>query len=114
MEPLIRYEADGTFRRGLARVLGLRPRRLTFEIELEPDARFSTGASLTSEDVAFSVTDWHAGRLFGDRYDMIAATTIVDDDTLEFELSRPAPELELHLSQAAAAIVPVELRESDP
>ena len=107
MEPLIRLDPDGTtFRPGLAESWSYDEEDLSFEIDLEEDARFSTGERVTSEDVAFSVADWQAGTIFGDRYDVIASIEIIDDRTLVLELSRPAPELELHLSQAAAAIVP--------
>lgn len=107
MEPLLRLDPDGTtFRPGLARSWTYDEEELTFTVELEPDARFSTGAPVTADDVAFSVADWQAGARFGDRYDVIDTITIVDDRTLVFELSAAAPELELHLSQAAAAIVP--------
>ncbi len=107
MEPLLRLDPDGTtFRPGLARSWTYDEEARTFTVELEPDARFSTGAPVTADDVAFSVADWQAGTRFGDRYDVIDTTTIIDDQTLVFELSQAAPELELHLSQAAAAIVP--------
>ncbi len=107
MEPLIRLDPDGTtFRPGLAASWSYDEEALAFEIDLEDDARFSTGEPVTAEDVAFSVSDWQAGRIFGERYGVITSTRIIDDRTLAFELSRPAPELELHLSQATAAIVP--------
>lgn len=107
MEPLIRYEADGrTFRSGLAESWAYDPEELTFTVTLHGEARFSTGVPVTSADVAFSIADWRAGPVFGDRYAMIRDTTIIDDRTIVFELTEPAPDLELALSQAAAGVLP--------
>ena len=107
MEPLLRLDADGTtFRPGLATSWTYDEESLTFEVELEDDARFSTGEPVTADDVVFSLADWQAGPLFADRYAVITGARVLDDRTLVFELERAAPDLTLHLSHAAAAIVP--------
>lgn len=107
MEPLIRANADGTtFRSGLADSWSYDEDALTFTVNLEEDARFSSGTPVAAEDVAFSLSDWQAGPLYGDRYAVIDAARIIDDHTVVFDLSQPAPGLEFDMSQAAAAIVP--------
>lgn len=102
MEPLVRYESDGSLVPELASKVST-PDPLTYVYDIRTDVSFWDGSTLTAEDVAFSL-NLHVGKdstsINAPLFASVADVSVVDKDTVEVSLKDPDPQF----SYAVAAV----------
>ncbi|MDY0882601.1 ABC transporter substrate-binding protein [Dongia soli] len=115
-EPLILADATGKgLEPGLAESWAVASDRLSVDLKLRPDVKFSNGAPVTVEDVIFSlqkVSDPKAS--FGFAFEAVKSFDKMDDRTLRITLKKPYAALESALSLFSASIVSKADYEKDP
>ncbi|WP_033289814.1 ABC transporter substrate-binding protein [Amycolatopsis jejuensis] len=106
---LLRTSPDGKqLLPGLASSYQYDPAKKTLTFTLDPAAKFSTGAPVTSADVKFSFGLWRAGELYGSYFESVHDVLTPDPHTAVFELSAPDKALIGILATSNAAIFPVD------
>lgn len=88
--------------------------QLTYSFHLRPGITFSNGQPVTPEDVKYSLDTWadpekNDWAAFATGYE---ATTVVDDENLEINLSEPTGGFLYSLAMASAVITPADLVKS--
>ncbi|MFC9559636.1 ABC transporter substrate-binding protein [Agromyces sp. NPDC056965] len=109
LEPLLRYNADGTeVEAGLAKSWTYDPAAMTWTFVLQDDTQFSDGTPLTSADVVFSAGVWAEGSNYGGLYANITGVTTPDDRTAVFALASPDTTLPVLMTWSSSAIFPTD------
>lgn len=88
-EPLLRFDAEGHLTPGLVAAWS-QPDELTVILELREGVLFHDGSPMTAADVKFSIDRFRSvdqGSLHSSLYKSIAEVTVVDDFTVQLDLS---------------------------
>jgi peptide/nickel transport system substrate-binding protein len=109
MEPLVRFASDGfSVEPGLAESWEYDADSFTWTFTLRPDARFSNGEPVTSDDVVFSFGIWSKGINFGGSFDRIVDAVALDERTVRFVLAAPGNTVPALLSGSIAGVMPAD------
>ncbi|KAA9105877.1 ABC transporter substrate-binding protein [Microbacterium rhizomatis] len=104
-DTLLKLNADGTVSPNLATEWSYDESNTKLEVTLRDDVTFTDGAPLNAEAVKANIEHIQAGAGRDKAYaDAIAATNVVDDFTVEFELSEPDPMLLTNLARNIGAV----------
>lgn len=108
-EPLVRLDAQYNVGPAIAQSWEFSADGLTLTFKLDPNARFSTGAAVTSEDVKASFTrllDEATAAAARANFLSIASIDTPDPTTVVFHLSQPDAPILIAMSTTNASIVP--------
>lgn len=107
-QTLLTLDAAGNVEPGLATEYDLDPVGQTIKFQLDPEATFSNGEPVTSEDVKFSVDYWKRGATYGAYYTSIDNVQTPDPHTAVFELSSTGVGLLGLLAVGTSSILPAD------
>lgn len=108
-EPLVRHDAALDVVPAIAESWSFSDDGLTLTFKLDPDARFSDGASVTAEDVKASferLLDETTGAAARSNFLSIASIDAPDATTVVFNLSQPDAPLLVAMASINAAVMP--------
>jgi peptide/nickel transport system substrate-binding protein len=107
IEPMLRFSDDGrSVVGGIAQSWEYDPKAPSYTFRLHPDAAFSDGKPVTTDDIAFSVEQWKAGPNFGIVYAGIQRVRALDRRTVRLDLAAPDSTIPVVLSWSMAAVMP--------
>jgi len=110
-EGLTRIDADGSVKPGLAESWSISDDGLTYTFQLRDGVTFHDGTGFDAEDVKFSFDRARADESTNAQkriFEPIEAVTVVDPETVEITLSRPAGSFLFDLDWGDAVIVAAE------
>ena len=108
-EPLVRLDANYDVSPAIAKSWAFSPDGLTLTFKLDPNAKFSTGATVTSDDVKASFTrilDEATAAAARANFTSIKSIDTPDPQTVVFNLSQPDAPILVAMSTTNASIVP--------
>lgn len=104
-DTLLKLNADGTVSPNLATEWSYDDTNTTLELSLRDDVTFTDGTPFNAEAVKANIEHIQAGAGRDKAYaDAIASTNVVDDYTVELELSAPDPMLLTNLARNIGAV----------
>ena len=108
-DPLVRLDAQYNVIPSIAKSWAFSPDGLTLTFKLDPNAKFSTGAAVTSDDVKASFTrilDEATAAAARANFTSIKSIDTPDPQTVVFNLSQPDAPILVAMSTTNASIVP--------